>query len=164
MNDIFLGLGANLGDRITHLKAAFEALRAHATIAKHSSVYESKPHGVGRDQPLYLNMVIQGTTELAPRALLAAVKKIEQDLGRMPQTHNEPRPIDIDILMYGDQIIGDEDLVIPHREMHTRAFVLVPLEEIASFHVHPKLRKPVIDLLDELGAYDELVWPAEEQL
>ncbi len=152
-----------MGNRIEHLRRALLALEEHVQITNKSSVYESVPHRVG-DQPYYLNMVVQGATGLAPRGLLAAVKRVEAALGREPNTHNLPRPIDIDILIYGEHVIADSDLQIPHREMHKRAFVLVPLEELASFHMHPTLRKPVIDLLDELGGYEDVVWPAYESL
>lgn len=164
MNEIFLGLGSNLGDRIGNLRSAIAALAPHVSISKTSSVYESVPHGVSGAQPLYLNMALGGTTALAPRALLAAVKQIEQDLGRAPATHALPRPIDIDILLYGEQLVADDDLTIPHAAMHERAFVLAPLDEIASFSYHPRMRKPIIDLLDELGGYDAEVWRSEEQL
>lgn len=163
VHNVYLGLGSNLGDRLGNLKSALRALEERMPIAKQSSLYESFPYGVG-DQPLYLNMVVQVTTDIPPRQLLALVKKIEQDMGRMPQTHQKPRPIDIDILLYGDHVYKDEDLVIPHLHIHERHFVLVPLEEIASFHFHPVLKKPIIDLLDELGGYGNLVWRSEEQL
>ncbi len=163
MSDVFLGLGSNLGNRIENLRRALIALEEHVAVSEKSSVYESLPHGVD-DQPFYLNMVVRATTPLTPRGLLAAVKMVEQNIGREPNTHHLPRPIDIDILMYGDEVVQDDDLSIPHRELHKRAFVLVPLEELASFHMHPTLRKPVIDLLDELGGYEGLVWPADDRL
>lgn len=164
MKDVFLGLGTNLGDRVQNLRDAIGALKPHATIQALSSIYESVPHEVEGDQPLYLNMVARVSTELAPIELLQELKAIEKNMGRAPDTHLESRPIDIDILLYGDQVIEIPGLAIPHRDMHKRHFVLVPLEEIASFHFHPAMQKPIIDLLDDLGAYDELVWLSEEQL
>ncbi len=164
MNDVFLGLGTNLGDRMQNLRDAIEALKPHATIHTLSSIYESVPHEVQAEQPLYLNMVVHVSTELAPTELLHELKTIEKNMGRAPDSHQESRPIDIDILLYGDHVIEIPGLAIPHREMHKRHFVLVPLEEIASFHFHPAIQKPIIDLLDELGAYDSVVWRSEEQL
>lgn len=163
VHNVYLGLGSNLGDRLGNLRTALRALEERMPIAKKSSVYESLPHGVG-EQPLYLNMVVQTTTDMPPRQLLALAKKIEQDLGRLPQSHQAPRPIDVDILLYGNHVYKDDDLIIPHPRAHERHFVLVPLEEIASFNFHPVLKKPFIDMLDELGGYDNLVWRAEEQL
>ena len=163
VHNIYLGLGSNLGDRLGNLKNAIQALEERLSIAKKSSVYESLPHGVG-EQPRYLNMVIHAMSDMPPRQLLALAKKIEQDMGRLPHTHERPRPIDIDILLYGDHIYKDDDLVIPHPRAHERAFVLVPLEEIASFDFHPIHKKPFIDMLDELGGYDHLVWRSDEQL
>lgn len=164
MHEVFLGLGSNLGDRLQNLRDALDALKSHGAVKKPSSIYESLPQGVVGEQPLYLNMVAHMATDLAPVDLLTEIKLIERTMGRVANTHREPRPIDIDILLYGDLSIEIPGLAIPHREMHKRHFVLVPLEEIASFHMHPVLNKPIIDLLDNLGAHDTLLWRAEEQL
>ncbi len=163
VNDVYLGLGTNLGDRIANLREALSALEQHVAVANKSSVYESLPQGVG-EQPLYLNMVVEVSTTLTPHALLAAVKAVESARGRAPHSHNLPRPIDIDILMYGECVVSEEDLTIPHPALHERAFVLVPLEEIAALHMHPTRGRSIIDLLDALGGYDALVWRAEHQL
>lgn len=164
MHDVFLGLGSNLGNRIQNLRDALEALKQHGEIHALSSLYESVPQGVAGEQPLYLNMVAHVGTDLTPVDLLTEIKEIERTLGRAPDSHRESRPIDIDILLYSDHVIEVPGLSIPHRAMHERHFVLVPLEEIASFRMHPVLEKPIVDLLDNLGAYDTLVWRAEEQL
>ena len=163
MATVYLGLGSNLGDRIENLRRAIEALEKSVVLKNKSSVYETLPHGVG-EQPLYLNMVVLGETDSPPHELLALVKSIETELGREANTHNQPRPMDIDILFHGDSVINTSELVIPHPELQNRAFVLVPLEEIAPAHVHPTLRRPVIDLLDELGGDVESVWLSKEQL
>ena len=163
VNNIFLGLGTNLGDRIQNLRRAIDLLGRSIVVKEMSSVYETSPHGVA-EQPLYLNMAIRGETTIPPRQLLDFVKAVEEEMGRGVDTHDMPRPIDVDILLYEDRVIEMPELTVPHRKLHERAFVLVPLEEIASFHVHPGLRRPVIDLLDELGGYDDLVWRADEQL
>lgn len=164
MHDVFLGLGSNLGSRLHNLRTAIEALKSHGSIRQLSSIYESAPQDVAGEQPLYLNMVAHLRTDLRPIDLLTELKTIERNMGRVANSHREPRPIDLDILLYGDQVLEIPGLAIPHREMHKRHFVLVPLEEIASFHMHPVLDKPIIDLLDNLGAYDAVVWRAEEQL
>jgi len=161
---VFIGLGSNLGNRGENLRKAIDALSPHVTVQKKSSVYESRPFGVGR-QPLYLNMVIAGETMLLPLQLLGRLKKIEASLGRGENTHNQPRPIDLDIIFYGETMMDKPELMIPHPRMHERAFVLAPLGELALFHMHPKLQKPVIDMLDELGDYSRDTWSlADERL
>lgn len=161
MEVVLIALGSNLGNRGENLRKAITALEPHVAVQKKSRVYESMPQGVG-EQSLYLNMAISGETELAPRALLDVLQQIERDLGRAPNSHNMPRPIDLDIVLYGDTVLDTPELTLPHPRMHERAFVLVPLEEIAPFHTHPVLHKPIIDLWDELGVYSDLLWPVEE--
>jgi len=161
---VFIALGSNLGNRGENLRKAIEALAPHVAVRKQSSIYESVPQGVG-PQPLYLNMVIAGETTLLPLLLLGQLKKIEANLGREENTHNLPRPIDLDIIFYGEKIMEKPELTIPHPRMHERAFVLAPLSELALFHMHPKLQKPVIDMLDELGDYSRDAWSlADERL
>ena len=164
METVFIALGSNLGNRGENLRKAIEALAPHVAVRKQSSIYESVPQGVG-PQPLYLNMVIAGETTLLPLLLLGQLKKIEANLGREENTHNLPRPIDLDIIFYGEKIMEKPELTIPHPRMHERAFVLAPLSELALFHMHPKLQKPVIDMLDELGDYSHDAWSlADERL
>lgn len=160
---VYLSLGSNLGDKARNLRLALEHLKAHVTVDLMSKVYESEPMYV-TDQPRFYNMVVRGETGLEPLDLLSTVKAIEQDMGRMPSSHNQPRPIDIDILLYDDVVLETADLTIPHPRMHERAFVMMPLEEIASFHVHPKLRRPIIDLWDDIGHRFDTLWEAKEQL
>ncbi len=163
METVFIALGSNLGNRGNNLREAIAALEPHVAVQKKSRVYESLPQGVG-EQSLYLNMVVSGETELAPRALLEVLQKIERDLGRAPNSHNMPRVIDLDILLHGDTVLDTPELTLPHPRMQSRAFVIVPLEEIAPFHTHPVLHKPIIDLWDELGVYSDLLWPVEETI
>lgn len=137
-----------MGDRAENLRRALERLAAHMMVRMRSTVYETAPLGVGA-QPHFLNMVVGGETELGPRELLLAAKGIESELGA--HAHNEPRTIDIDILLFGDLVLDSEDLVIPHPRMHERAFVMRPLDEIAPLRAHPKLRRPIADLWDELA-------------
>lgn len=143
---IYLALGSNLGDRMGNLASAVERLSEKITIKKVSSVYETEPVYY-KEQPLYLNAVLSAITELEPSDLLLFVKSIESDLGRQPSFRNAPRLIDIDILFYGDRVVQTAELTIPHPSVEERAFVLVPLAEIAPELVHPVTREKVEDLL-----------------
>ncbi len=163
MKTAFLALGSNEGDRLGNLKRAIEMLGEHVQVLQKSRVYESEPMYV-TDQPRFYNMALRAQTELTPHDLLAQIKGIETALGRQPDTHNLPRPIDIDILLYGWDVVESPELTIPHARMHERAFVLVPLMDIASFEYHPVLHKPVIDLWDEVGAQHDSLWEIDETL
>ncbi len=146
---IYLALGSNLGDRMSNLASAVERLSRKITIKKISSVYETEPVYY-KEQPLYLNAVLSAVTKLNPFELLSFVKAIESDLGRQPSFRNAPRLIDIDILFYGDQVVQTEKLTIPHPGIAERAFVLVPLVEIAPKLVHPVTHERVSKLLAEV--------------
>ena len=142
---VYFGLGTNLGDRQDNLKRALALISQRLRIGATSSVYETEP--VGKvNQPLFLNQVVQAFTRLSPPDILALAKGIETKLGRTGGS-GEPRPIDIDILLYGDMVMDTPDLIIPHPRLAERAFVLVPLVEIAPGLVHPVLGEPVRDLL-----------------
>jgi 2-amino-4-hydroxy-6-hydroxymethyldihydropteridine diphosphokinase len=133
---VYLGLGSNLGDREQNLARAMDLLAQRVKIEKTSSIYVAEPVGL-RDQPLFLNAVCRGQASLDPEELLGLVKRIEASLGRKAGLRNGPRPIDIDILFYGDSVVNLPHLVIPHPGVPDRAFVLVPLAEIAPDLVHP---------------------------
>jgi 2-amino-4-hydroxy-6-hydroxymethyldihydropteridine diphosphokinase len=148
--EVYLGLGSNLGDRIANLKSAVERLSEKVTIKKISSVYETEPL-YNTEQPMFLNAVVRGITTLESLKLLGFVKGIERDLGRQPGFCNAPRIIDIDILFYGERVIQREELTIPHPRIAERAFVLMPLAEIAPKLVHPQLKKTVKKLLAEVN-------------
>jgi len=150
---VYLGLGSNLGDRIGNLEKAVEHLRRKVDIERASSVYETEPVGY-EDQPLFLNAVVSAATELEPLELLRFAKQIETELGRKPGFRNAPRIIDIDILFYGDRIVQSRELVIPHPRVSERAFVLVPLAEVAPEYVHPTVGKKIGDLLCEVSGRD----------
>ena len=143
---VYLGLGSNLGDREANLCYALELLGKSIALEKTSSLYDTEPWGY-ENQPRFLNCVCVGRTSLKPQALLTAVKDVERALGRVPTFSNGPRLIDVDILFYGQQVIEQPGLEIPHPRMAERAFVLVPLGEIASAFLHPVLNLTVSELL-----------------
>ncbi len=147
---VFLGLGGNVGDRQANLRAACRELRGGGVqLERCSSLYETEPWGV-REQPRFLNAVCCGETALEPAALLALAKRIEGQLGRVAGRRWGPRPVDIDILLYGDLVLETPELTIPHPRLGERAFVLVPLGEIAPELRLPDSGRTVRELLDAL--------------
>ncbi len=146
---VYLGLGSNMGNRQANLDKSIDLLSQRLKVEQVSSIYDTEPVG-NTDQPRFLNTVCRVYTSLAPQELLTLVKGIELKLGRAPGTSNAPRPIDIDILFYGDQVIKSKELVIPHPRLTERAFVLVPLVEIAPDLVHPVNGKAVRELLEDI--------------
>lgn len=131
----YLGIGSNLGNREANLDRAIEMLSQRMRVVKVSSVYDTEPLDNPK-QPRFLNMVCEVSTRLTPEGLLVLAKGIESKMGRVGKT-GQPRIIDIDILLYGDVVMDTPDLVIPHPRLTRRAFVLVPLAEIAPDLVHP---------------------------
>jgi 2-amino-4-hydroxy-6-hydroxymethyldihydropteridine diphosphokinase len=151
MATVFLALGTNLGDRLENLHRAIEALAPTVKILARSPIYETPPWGV-TDQPAFLNMALRGETLLPPTALLHFLKSLERQLGRIPSVRYGPRLIDLDILFYDDLVLDSDELTIPHPRLHERAFVLVPLADLAPDFVHPVLRKSVSTLLQQVDA------------
>jgi 2-amino-4-hydroxy-6-hydroxymethyldihydropteridine diphosphokinase len=147
--DIFLALGTNLGDREANLRSAKELLAPKIVVERESAIYVTPPWGY-EDQPEFLNQVIKVKTCLRPLALLKVLKRIEKGMGREETFRNGPRLIDLDILFYGQQVIQKKNLCIPHPRMRERAFVLVPLCEIAPDFVHPVLKETVQTLLSRV--------------
>jgi 2-amino-4-hydroxy-6-hydroxymethyldihydropteridine diphosphokinase len=150
---VYLALGSNLGERDANLKAALVALQPDVRIDRVSSVYDTAPQLV-EDQPRFHNIVCSGRTQLDLLALLRLVKRIERELGRVAGPRYGPRLIDIDILLYDDLILDTPELTLPHPRMPERAFVLVPLAEIAPNLRHPALQANIASLSDALPDAD----------
>ena len=149
MNHAYLLTGGNMGDREQYLATAREWIEAECgTIIKASSLYETAAWGK-TDQSAFLNQALQIQTTLNARQLIRQILKIEKNMGRIREEKNGPRIIDIDILLFNDEIINTSFLKVPHPEMQNRRFVLTPLAEIAPASIHPVLNKTVAELLDK---------------
>lgn len=153
---MYLALGSNLGDRQTNLRDAVRRLEPWLRVRRLSGIYETAPAYV-LDQPAYLNMVLEGETELDPRELLARLQQIERDMGRQKGRRWGPRPIDLDILLYADTQIQTEELEIPHPRLHERPFVLRPLAELVPDLVPPGLAATVAELADDAPPIGEVI-------
>lgn len=150
-----IALGANLGEREQTLRSAADALRTLGQVVAVSSFWDTEPVGY-TDQPRFLNGAALLYTELSPSALLDALLLIERQHGRdrTGAVPKGPRTLDLDLLLYDDVVMATETLVLPHPEMHRRAFVLQPLAEIAPDWTHPVLHCTVVELLHGLPAPD----------
>src|SRR2546427_10650923 len=140
MATAYIGLGANTGNREANLRMALSGLTRMARVEAVSSLYETAPVGSEEEQPAFYNAVCLIETGLEPESLLRFLKTLEHEIGRRPGGSRwGPRPIDLDILLYEERVLEAEDLVIPHERLAERAFVLVPLAEIAAESLHPVL-------------------------
>ena len=161
MVTVYLSLGSNMGERQENLDKALQLLSHRLRLGLVSSIYETEPVGVP-EQTRFLNLACQVFTRLAAKDLLVLAKGFESMMGRALNTSNAPRPIDIDILFYGNQVIETKELIIPHPRMTERAFVLVPLAEIAPELVHPVSGKTVKELLEGVAGKEGVVkWERE---
>jgi len=147
----YLSLGSNLGDRLEHLRQGCQALaKLGSHIRATSSVYETEPVDFA-EQGWFLNCAVEVETTLPPLELLRAVQQIERSQGRQREIPKGPRTLDIDILLYGDRTMQEEQLMLPHPRMHERRFVLEPLREIAPALRIPRIEKTVEELVAELA-------------
>jgi 2-amino-4-hydroxy-6-hydroxymethyldihydropteridine diphosphokinase len=152
LSTAYISIGSNLGDRLEYMREAIRKMRQskEIEIRKASSVYETQPTDY-KDQPWFLNMVLEFETVLEPLNLLELLLGIENQMGRKRSQRYAPRNIDLDLLLYEDMVLNSDKLTLPHPRMHQRRFVLVPLAEIAPTIVHPLLKKSVERLLGDLS-------------
>ena len=149
MHTVYLSLGSNVGNRSASLKQAMRLLESpRVRILRVSSIFETEPMDV-RDQPWFLNLVLEAESELFPMQLLSRIGKIEKQMGRHRTIEKGPRTIDIDILLFGLFVIDTPQLVVPHPRMTNRRFVMEPLAELAPELHHPVLRRTILELLPE---------------
>jgi 2-amino-4-hydroxy-6-hydroxymethyldihydropteridine diphosphokinase len=148
MNTVFLLTGSNLGDSIRHIYSAADSIdNTLGRVLKKSHIYRSESWGY-KSSKVFYNQCIELETKFSPQAILEKVLKVEMDMGRVRIGKGySDREIDIDILFFGEEIIEDEELYIPHPRMHLRRFALVPMAEIALDFIHPVLKKSISELL-----------------
>lgn len=153
MSIAYLGLGSNIGDRVGYIQQAINllVLSGNVSVVRSSAFYETEPWG-NKGQNWFVNAAVEIKTKLPPQELLKLCLETEKQMGRERKSGEQwgPRCIDIDILLYDDEIVNDANLKIPHKYMHERAFVLVPLLELIPDYIHPVFDKTLMDLYDEI--------------
>lgn len=143
-----IGLGSNMGEKARLISEAVANIAQLGTIEKLSSLYKTQPWG-NEAQDFFLNAVLSMKTGFEPRDLLGKLMQIEADIGKQKKVHWGPRKIDLDILYFGQKIILDNSLMIPHPFLHLRNFVLIPMQEVAAGFMHPIFRKTTTELLEQ---------------
>ena len=147
---VHIGIGSNVGDKQGNCIEAINLLSSRGiSVRKRSSLYKTEPWGV-KEQPSFVNAVVEAETDLSSQELLIALKSIENEMGRQETYRWGPRVIDLDILLYNDLVVDEPGLTIPHPYLHQREFVLEPLSEIAPDKIHPVLKKTIQTLLAEI--------------
>ena len=152
----YIGLGTNLGDRLANINRAVALLARNIKIIKASALYETEPED-HKNQPDFFNCVILADVEADAPALMAILKDMEKQVGRADSFPGGPRLIDADLLFYGEEVINQPGLVVPHPRLHQRLFVLAPLAEIAADFVHPALHKTISLLLSGSDSQSRVV-------
>lgn len=146
---VYFSIGTNLGDRFANLQRALSLLQDEMPVTAVSPVYATEPWG-DKDQPQFLNICAAAVTNLGPSDVLAKIKRIEANMGRVPSRHWGPRLIDIDLVLYGDDLVELPELTVPHPQMGGRAFVLAPLANIIPDFVHPETGQTIQQMLDQI--------------
>ena len=162
MTTVYLSLGSNMGDRAGNIERAIAALgQREVRVTQESSLYETEPLEI-REQPWFLNCAIAAETELSPERLMRVLLEIEREMGRERILPKGPRVIDMDILLYGSNIVKEPELEIPHPRMAERKFVLVPLAEIAGEANHPVAMMTIAEMLEATADRSEVKkWPGK---
>ena len=160
MNTAYIGVGSNLGDKLHNCCKAIELVDniENCTVMKQSGFYRTEPVGVA-SQDWYVNGVICVETGLSAQDLLRSLFSIETDMGRVRKQRWESRIIDLDIILYGDHVIDEEDLTIPHPLMHMRKFVLIPMVQLDTDLVHPVFGRTMSELFDDLTEEGQAIMP-----
>jgi 2-amino-4-hydroxy-6-hydroxymethyldihydropteridine diphosphokinase len=155
---VFIGLGSNVGCRRKNIARAIEFLKTSPGIRvnRQAPWYETEPVGM-EDQRWFINTVLEAETELSPHELLSRLKEAEREVGRRDRGRWGPREVDLDLLLYEDLTLEEDDLVLPHPQLHLRRFVLVPLCQLSPEVVHPRLQKPLRVLLADLNERKKVI-------
>jgi 2-amino-4-hydroxy-6-hydroxymethyldihydropteridine diphosphokinase len=154
LKTVYIALGSNVGDRPANLADAIERIKAAGVrVVRASSIYETEPRDL-RDQPWFLNQVIETQTDLLPRQLLSRLKKIEREMGRKRIVDKGPRVIDLDILLFAESVVSTPELQVPHPRIAERRFVLEPLAEIAPDLRHPATKQTIREMLGRVTDQD----------